>query len=127
VARVLRPGGVFGLVDNISPDDAKAAAPYNEFEKLRDPSHGRCLSEKEWLDLIARAGLEVRHREILTKDIELEGWAGRMQAAPETKEKLRAILRGASGGLRDFLQPKVLPDNIGFVLTESLIVAEKPR
>ena len=127
VARVLRPGGVFGLVDNISPDDPKAAAPYNEFEKLRDPSHGRCLSENEWLELISRIGLVVRHRDILTKEIELEGWAGRMQASPLTKERLRGILRGASGGLRDFLQPKELPDNIGFVLMESLIVAEKPR
>jgi ubiquinone/menaquinone biosynthesis C-methylase UbiE len=125
-ARVLRPGGVFGLVDNISPNDAQAAADYNAFEKLRDPSHGRCLSESEWLDLIAGAGLVVRHREILTKDIELEGWAGRMQAAPATKDRLRAILRGASLGLRDFLQPKELPDNIGFVLMESLIAAEKP-
>ena len=127
VARVLRPGGVFGLVDNISPGDHKAAAPYNEFEKLRDPSHGRCLSESEWLALIAGAGLVVRHREILTKEIELEGWAGRMQASPEVLEKLRAILRGAAGGLRDFLQPKERPDNIDFVLMESLIVAEKPR
>jgi ubiquinone/menaquinone biosynthesis C-methylase UbiE len=127
VARVLRPGGVFGLVDNISPEDAAAAAPYNEFEKLRDPSHGRCLSESEWLDLITGAGLVVRHSEILTKDIELEGWAGRMQASPEAMEKLRAILRGASGGLRDFLQPKERPDNFDFVLMESLIVAEKPR
>ncbi|HET7681668.1 MAG TPA: class I SAM-dependent methyltransferase [Xanthobacteraceae bacterium] len=125
-ARVLRPGGVFGLVDNISPEEPRAAALYNEFEKLRDPSHGRCLSESEWLDLITRAGLIVRHREILTKEIEFEGWAGRMQASAESKDKLRAILRGASGGLRDFLRPKELPDNIGFVLMESLIVAEKP-
>jgi ubiquinone/menaquinone biosynthesis C-methylase UbiE len=127
VVRVLRPGGVFGLVDNISPDDAQAAALYNEFEKLRDPSHGRCLSESEWLDLIASAGLAVRHREILSKDIELEGWAGRMQASPETKNKLRAILRNASGGLRDYLQPKERADNIDFVLMETLIVAEKPQ
>jgi ubiquinone/menaquinone biosynthesis C-methylase UbiE len=127
VARVLRPGGVFGLVDNISPHDPQAAAPYNEFEKLRDPSHGRCLSESEWVALITRAGLVLRHREILTKDIEFEGWVGRMQASPEAKEKLRAILRGASGKLRDFLQPKERADNIDFVLMESLIVAEKPR
>src|SRR3954467_4376319 len=52
VARVLRPGGVFGLVDNIAPEDSEAAAPYNEFEKLRDPSHGRCLSESERLTLV---------------------------------------------------------------------------
>jgi hypothetical protein len=76
--------------------------------------------------LITDAGLTVRHREILTKDIELEGWAGRMQASAETKEKLRGILRGTQGVLRDFLQPKELPDNMGFVLMESLIVAEKP-
>jgi hypothetical protein len=69
----------------------------------------------------------VRHSEVLAKDIEFEGWAGRMQASPEAKEKLRAILRGASGALRDFLRPKERADNIEFVLMESLIVAEKPR
>ena len=127
VARVLRPGGVFGLVDNISPDEPKAAALYNEFEKLRDPSHGRCLSESEWIDLITRAGLIVRHHETLSKDIEFEDWAGRMQASAETKDKLRAVLHGASGSLRDFLQPKERPDDVDFVLMETLIVAEKPR
>ena len=62
-ARVLRPGGVFGLVENISPDTsmmagdadtlATAADEYNAFEKLRDPSHVRCLTLTEWRDLVA--------------------------------------------------------------------------
>ena len=104
VARVLRPGGVFGLVDNISPEDPKAAAPYNEFEKLRDPSHGRCLSESEWLTLINGAGLVVRQSEILTKDIELEGWAGRMQPRRKLK-KLRYFARRLRRAAH-FLQPK---------------------
>ena len=94
---------------------------------MRDPSHGRCLGESEWVDLITRAGLVVRHREILTKEIELEGWAGRMQASPQTMERLSAILRDASGALRDYLQPKELSGKIGFLLKEALIVAEKPR
>jgi len=127
VARVLRPGGVFGLVDNISPDDPEAASHYNEFEKLRDPSHARCLGESEWLDLIAQAGLVVRHRETLTKEIELESWAGRMQASAQTKERLRAILRHATGALRDYLKPKELSGKADFLLKEALIVAEKPR
>lgn len=127
VARVLRPGGIFGLVDNISPDDPPAARLHNAFEKLRDPSHGRCLSAREWLDLLSGAGLSVRHHEILSKDIDLEGWADRMQASPETREKLRNILRGATGALRDYLQPKERPGNIDFVLMEVLIVAEKSR
>ncbi|WP_244500385.1 class I SAM-dependent methyltransferase [Methyloceanibacter methanicus] len=45
-ARVMIPGGIFALVDNVSPDDADVAAAYNAFEKLRDPSHGRALSLK---------------------------------------------------------------------------------
>jgi ubiquinone/menaquinone biosynthesis C-methylase UbiE len=126
VARVLRPGGVFGLVDNISPDDPEAAALHNEFEKLRDPSHGRCLSEKEWLSLMAGLG----------------SWCATAKSSPRTSSsrvggphagfagshgKAGAILRGASGGLRDFLQPQERADNIDFVLMESLMVAEKPR
>src|SRR5262245_46973910 len=68
VRRVLKPGGTFALVDNISPDDAStpgfteaelrdAAFAYNSFEKLRDPSHGRCLGLAEWGGVIAAAGL----------------------------------------------------------------------
>ncbi|HBF60165.1 MAG TPA: methyltransferase type 11, partial [Methyloceanibacter sp.] len=34
-ARVLIPGGIFALVDNVSPDDADLSARYNAFEKLR--------------------------------------------------------------------------------------------
>lgn len=127
VARVLRPGGVFGLVDNISPDDPQAAVLHNAFEKLRDPSHGRCLSVREWLDLVTGTGLVVRHHETLSKDIDLEGWAGRTQASAEAKEKLRTILREATGALRDYLQPKEAPGDIDFILREVLIVAEKPR
>src|SRR5882757_9386245 len=61
-ARVLRPGGLFGLVENVSPDPsmmegdaaalAAAADEYNAFEKLRDPSHRRCLTLAEWRDLV---------------------------------------------------------------------------
>src|SRR5262249_60004860 len=41
-ARGLMPDGVFALVDNISPHEAELPAAYNNFWKLRDPSHARC-------------------------------------------------------------------------------------
>ena len=105
-------------------DDPQAAILHNAFEKLRYPSYGRCLSVREWLDLVAGAGFSVRHHETLSKDLDLESWGGRMQAPPEAREKLRGILRDASGSLRDYLQPNGRPDNIDFVLREALIVAE---
>jgi ubiquinone/menaquinone biosynthesis C-methylase UbiE len=44
--RVLRPGDLFSLVANIVPPGS-AGDYINAFEKLRDPSHGRCLSIDE--------------------------------------------------------------------------------
>ena len=43
--RVLRAGGILAVVDNVVP--AGVAGDFvNAFEKLRDPSHGRCLSAR---------------------------------------------------------------------------------
>ena len=71
--RVLMPGGVLALVDNISPDAdilpaleaaqvSDLASAYNQFEKLRDPSHGRCLGLAEWTALLVNAGFAVVHK-----------------------------------------------------------------
>jgi SAM-dependent methyltransferase len=125
VSRVLKPGGVFGLVDNISPDDAVAAGQYNAFEKLRDPSHGRCLTLDEWLELIGRAGLRVRHYELLDKDMDLNAWTTQMNVPAATRERLRTILLNASPGLQAFLRAQDRGDIIGFTLTEAVIIADK--
>ena len=62
---------VSGLVGN-HIDLAKAElrdadVSYNTFEKLRDPSHMRCLTLGEWLELLEDAGFEIRHREVPNK------------------------------------------------------------
>jgi SAM-dependent methyltransferase len=124
-ARVLKPGGVFGLVDNISPDDNVAAGQYNAFEKLRDPSHGRCLMLEEWLELIGRAGLRVRHCELLDKDMDFNAWTAQMNVPAATTPRLKDMLLNSSAALQAFLRPAPRGDNIGFTLTEALIVAEK--
>src|SRR5258708_2114501 len=94
-ARVLRPGGVFGLVENVSPDASMmegdagplsaAANEYNAFEKLRDPSHVRCLTLTEWRDLVARAVLEERHVELLDKPMVFGPWADQQNVSNATK------------------------------------------
>src|SRR5690606_15956179 len=92
-ARVLRPGALFALVDNVVPDpptgdEPDAGAYINAFEKLRDPSHNRALSMQEWRDAFARAGLTVEHSEIAAKETELQEWAERMAATPGTIAEL---------------------------------------
>jgi SAM-dependent methyltransferase len=134
VARVLRPGGVFGLVDNIVPgtrlrgkkaDAVRLAGRYvNAFEKLRDPSHGRCLSLTEWEGALADAGLAIRHQETLDKRIQFESWAGRH--SPEMRLRLKAALVQAPASAVEFLDPQTAGDLTTFRLQEGLFIAQRP-
>jgi ubiquinone/menaquinone biosynthesis C-methylase UbiE len=136
VNRVLKPGGTFALVDNISPDAestpgftdaalADAAAAYNAFEKLRDPSHGRCLGMTEWSDLLQRQGLAVTHKERLPKDMEFDPWATRMGCDAATIARLRTMLTDGSPALQAFLRPRLENGALWFTLDEAIIVARK--
>jgi ubiquinone/menaquinone biosynthesis C-methylase UbiE len=120
--RVLQPGGLLAVVDNVVP--AGAVGDYvNAFEKLRDPSHGRCLSLAEWMALYTEAGLSIEHTELLTKRMEFDWWARRMTQEEAVVEELAQMLQTAVGEAHTFLQPTTNP--ITFQLTEALIVGRK--
>jgi ubiquinone/menaquinone biosynthesis C-methylase UbiE len=136
VQRVLKRGGTFALVDNVGPDAlstpgfseaelAAAAVAYNAFEKLRDPSHGRCLGLAEWGMVIAAAGLDVLHQEILPKTMEFAPWAARMDADPATVARLRSMLEKGTPALKAFLKPRLDAGALWFGLDEAIVVARK--
>lgn len=110
--RVLRPGGLLAVVDNVVPTGA-AGDYINAFEMLRDPSHGRCWSMEEWNAGYREAGFTMLHEEILDKPMEFDFWAkrhdGQMQA------RLQAMLSQVSGGGADFFQ--IEQDETGRVVT----------
>ncbi len=133
--RVLMPDGVVAIVDNISPDrellpalspaqsDSLASA-YNEFEKLRDPSHGRCLGLAEWTALLGDAGFAIEHKEHIDQDIEFAPWTARMRCAAPTVARLKELL--GEEPLRSFLRPRESDKGLVFTLQEAIIVARKP-
>lgn len=123
-ARVMIPGGVFALVDNVAPDDAEVAASYNAFEKLRDPSHGRALSLKEWCARIDAVGLDLTSAEVMDQDIGFEAWVARMRCTDETVSRLREMLD--TEPLRTLLRPRKTDDGLTFTLREAIILAAKP-
>jgi ubiquinone/menaquinone biosynthesis C-methylase UbiE len=134
-ARVLRPGGVFGLVENISPDTsmmegkvgalAAAADEYNAFEKLRDPSHVRCLTLTEWRDLVAQAGLNERHLELLDKPMVFGSWADQQNVGDGIKRDLKSMLLNGSAAFRAFVRPQENNGDLDFILTEAVIIGAK--
>jgi ubiquinone/menaquinone biosynthesis C-methylase UbiE len=57
MVRVCAPGGRIIVVDDYASEDPAKAAAFNRLEKLRDPSHSRCLSLSELKGLFGAAGL----------------------------------------------------------------------
>src|SRR5262249_2018309 len=64
-SRVLKPDGVFGLVDHAGAPDPAVARYVNTFERLRDPSHVWEYSQGEWESFFRSAGLEPKYSEVV--------------------------------------------------------------
>jgi SAM-dependent methyltransferase len=58
-ARVVKPGGVVVIDDCIAPEVAVLDTFLQTFEMLRDPSHVRDYTVREWSEIAAQAGLAV--------------------------------------------------------------------
>jgi ubiquinone/menaquinone biosynthesis C-methylase UbiE len=96
IARILRPGGLFVLVDNYAPDEPELDRFINEVETLRDPSHVRNHTVAGWRDLLESAGLRttVDSDSAVTK-LTTENWLERSQTPPDRAEEVRRRLRTA--------------------------------
>ena len=133
--RVLMPKGRLALVDNLSPDREilpelstveiqRWAAAYNRFEKLRDPSHVRCLGLGEWRGLLGKAGFDGVSSEHMDQDIEFTPWVTRMRCDEPTIARLKTLLRQSP--LQDFLKPRGTEAGMVFTLQEGIVLARKP-
>lgn len=96
IARILRPGGLFVLVDNYAPDDPALDRFINELETLRDPSHVRSHSVSRWRALLEQAGLATTvDSDISVTKLTTESWLERSQTPPDRSADVRKRLREA--------------------------------
>jgi ubiquinone/menaquinone biosynthesis C-methylase UbiE len=89
IARVLRPGGAFIFIDTLAPADAQSAAYQDEVEALRDPTHRRIYTEREWVAFSEEAGLRTEKTEMVPKAHEFEPWLERGGEDAATLERVR--------------------------------------
>jgi ubiquinone/menaquinone biosynthesis C-methylase UbiE len=97
VARVLKSGGHFLLIDGSVPDGEPDAEEWiHQVEKLRDPSHGRFLSPGAWTSLCERHGLRVLRCETTPfKQPDLDWYFQTAGTTPENREMVRDLIRNA--------------------------------
>ncbi len=104
--RALRPGGLLLVQDHVLPDDREAAEFVETFEKLRDPSHHRAFSEKEWAGMFQEAGFSVEHTERLAQRHQFLPWAERQGCSPEVIERLARMMQEAPPAATAWMQPQ---------------------
>lgn len=102
VARVLRSGGRFLLIDGSVPDhDPETEEWMHRVEKLRDPSHGRFNSPKAWAEMVVAAGLTVSKLESSRrKQPDLDWYFETAATTPEHRALVLDAVRSAPSEVR---------------------------
>jgi ubiquinone/menaquinone biosynthesis C-methylase UbiE len=127
IARVLKPGGVFGFTDNVTVPDKQAAGYYNAYEKLRDPSHNWVYPLVRLESMFEKAGLQVEATRQVSKEQEFNQWADRMRVSEADKEKLLQMMRHSPEALQPLFAPRWADGTMYSSLWEAVIVARKGR
>jgi ubiquinone/menaquinone biosynthesis C-methylase UbiE len=126
VARVLRPGGRFVLVDSLAPADPELDAFINGVEVLRDPTHVRSYTEAEWRSFVTEAGLTVQHTEVHLKKHNFPDWVARSQQPAEVNAEVAERFRSASPAIKAAYQIVVEEGQVlSYVDQKLLLVAER--
>lgn len=124
--RVLKPGGILALIDNVVPEDEAGAKWINDFERKRDPSHARCLSPRQWRELFAGNGLTVMHEEASPKVFDYHDWMNRMNVEPARIQSLSRELLQAPKTVQRFLNPVRRDSQITLALRELIMLGTSP-
>ncbi len=125
-ARVVRAKGIVAVIDQIVPENRRAARYINAFERLRDPSHAWAYSLPRWERFFQAAGLSVWHREPFERRHQLGPWAARMHCAPDVVLRLRVMLVQAPEKAAAWLQPEVYPHaGASFLIHQAIILGRK--
>lgn len=123
MARVCRPGGTVVAVDAALP--AGKAEAYDRFERLRDPSHVRALTEGEFAGLASAAGLREARTGFYRLEVSLEGVLASSFPPPGNAEKLRAILEADLGVDATGLEARREEEGLRFSFPTWMIAGKK--
>ena len=95
LARLTRPGvGRVFVDDQLAPLDPLAAFELDRFERRRDPSHNRTLSDGDLRDLFAANGLVLLRNRSFTDHRELDSYLGLAGCTGDEAERAKDLSPG---------------------------------
>ena len=110
VRRVLKPDGTFIMIDSIVPSEPDASSFLNRVERLRDPSHVRSYSLKQWKGLFLEEEFVVGTVETFPRTHPFREWGERVGLKGVGLETLEAVFRDVPAEMKKTFRIEVGPD-----------------
>jgi ubiquinone/menaquinone biosynthesis C-methylase UbiE len=123
ISRVLVPGGLFLLVDIVSPETAVSDTFLNTVELMRDPSHVRDHSISQWLAMLGAAGFASELLASWPMHLDFASWVTRIGASADAERGLRTLFAAAAKEVQ--AEFAIDPDD-SFTITNALFRARTP-
>ena len=95
IKRVLKPNGVFILIDTMSSNTPIFNTFLQTIEFIRDPSHVKNYSLPEWSDIAEQAQLEIRNFQMQNLYLNFATWIERMAPPQSSIETLQFLQKNA--------------------------------
>lgn len=128
VARVLKPGGRFVLIDNVAPTDESLDRFINTAEKLRDESHVRAYTMNQWTQWMEEAQLVPERSIVRKKRVPFESWVQRMAANEAQEQRVREFMLAADPEAKTYFSIREQDGDVtSFELDEWMVLLTKPR
>jgi ubiquinone/menaquinone biosynthesis C-methylase UbiE len=114
MARVLKGGGRVGIIDIEVPEDPKVRALNHRIEVIRDHSHSRSLTQREFETMFSAAGLRITALEHKGQPRTFEHWmhvAGWKPSDPEYQQTYMLMVGSIADNGANF-QPRLEPADV---------------
>jgi SAM-dependent methyltransferase len=126
MVRVCAPGGRIIVVDDYASDDPAKAAEFNRLEKLRDPSHSRCLTLTELKGLFGKAGLPDPDATFYELRGDVPGLLARSFPNPGDDVKIIEMFKASAADDRLGVPVRLDDDKIYYAYPVAILAATRP-
>lgn len=121
-SRVLKPGGLLLLVDNIAPQEPELARIMNTIERRRDPSHVEAYSVAQWVAWFAAAGLDTHYLSRWSRDKNFADWVVQAAMAEGASAELEQDILALKGAQRVYFRVREGADGLESLAHEAMLL-----
>jgi ubiquinone/menaquinone biosynthesis C-methylase UbiE len=126
MVRVCVPGGRIVVVDDYASEDPPKAAAFNRLEKLRDPSHARCLALTELKGLFGAVGLPEPQATFYELRGDVAGLLARSFPNPGDDLEIIEMFKASAADDRLGIPVRVDGDKIHYAYPVAILAATRP-